>query len=422
MSETGQDPNSENSNLLIKSLKTIKRLPYTALLLIVVGTSILSFIFLLKEVFQFSKLPISSQPGVQLLEWTHGSSSNSELEKPLACVDTLKNAVNSGKFKEGLKDVANLLFDRLTVRNYDLYYHNRRPENIIRSAEDLAERLNKYRECAIDVALPKVGICSIHRGTGPYVQEWLSYYLMHGVSKVFMYDNSVPNSRDNVQLLYATRPFVDAGYVEVRTWTRTFHQSEAYNDCLERGKSTMDWLAFFDFDEYLIVKEPGPTCLPQFLDGYKQFPGLVFRWRVFTPRGVIQHNFSRLFFEQYRWSHPGPKEGKSILNTKFKIEITNPHILYFQDGNKSVCSNKRVCHTHDYSKEPYKYAELRHYWGVDWDFTFFVKLCNRSPRRVQMILYRLNVALRFLDQNCCLKIEGRTRQEVSLRNFLFGES
>lgn len=419
---------SESQNSVLRSSfeekgGTLKTSAFAVLLLILVGLTIFLIFYTPEILFHFPKhSQVASQPRVRLLESASDSPSCTEpdLEEPLGCVETIKEKLKTAQIDEYQKDFANLFVEKLTNRNRLLYFEGQRRNNIVQSVEDLQERLGRHQQCSINFRLPTLAICAIQRGTSPYIQEWLSFYLIHGVSKFFLYDNSVLNSTENELFRDAVKPFVEAGFVNVRIWSsKGYDQLAAYNDCLDRGKVYYDWLAFFDIDEYLVVNEPGPACLPEFLVGYEEFPALHIKWRTFTPRGVIQHDFSSLFLEQYLWVDPRFIEGKSILQTRFETEVKSPHTFRFKDGKHPVCPDKRICRGWDRSKNPYQYAELRHYWGVDWGFSFFVKLCGGSKEHYEWLELRIFIVLRWLDKDCCVKYEVGTRQAVSLRNFLF---
>lgn len=401
---------------------------------IFLGVFIMVFIFLSSKtfvIFSSSDIPLYSsnvtKPPLEPIKFFELSNSPScteldllDCEKPLDCVEQIRERVQSLKLTESQTNHSNILLQRLTVRNRYLYQQSQLHNNIIQSQKDIRERMLKHHQCVTNVTIPTLAICAIQRGTSPYIQEWLSYYLMHGVSKFFLYDNSIQFSTEGELFRKAVKPFVEAGFVDLRiSSSEHYDQNEVYNGCIAEAKKSFDWIAFFDIDEYLVINEPGSTCIPEFLIGYQEFPGLHIKWRMFTPKGVMQHNYNQTFLEQYRWNDLTFGEGKSILQTKYEGKINNPHILSFEDGKTSVCPDKTPCGVFDYTSHPFKYAELRHYWGVDWGFSFFVKLCGGSPERNQYISGRSNHLLRWLYTDPSIKVEGTTRQEINLKSFLF---
>lgn len=360
----------------------------------------------------------SSQPRIQLLE---SSPFSSELDKPLDCVQTIENATGFLKVHPFVKDLFLLNLERLTARNQEMYRKNSHHKNFIRSAEVVHKRLKWYGQCETNVTLPKVAICAIQQGSSPFIQEWISFYLVHGVTQIFVYDNSFPDSIEHKYFRHAVEPFVKSGYVTIRDWfMQEFHQLEAYDDCLEKGRNSYDWIAFYDVDEYMIVNPPGPTCIPQFLIDYQEYPGIQIRWRLFTPMGVSRHNHNQLFLEQYLWTDVHNYVGKTIAQTKYAVRMKGVHKLHYNHGKyKAVCPNKMPCNNWDNTSQPYQYVELRHYFGADWQYFFFQKLCSGSGENNKFIRERIKIIAKWFRNDCCSKVRGKTRQEVVLRKFLY---
>ena len=46
-----------------------------------------------------------------------------------------------------------------------------------------------------------------------YIEEWIHYYIMHGIKHFFMYGNQ--NSLKTIQIL---QPFINKGYVTLIEW------------------------------------------------------------------------------------------------------------------------------------------------------------------------------------------------------------
>ncbi|CAM9566078.1 unnamed protein product [Ectocarpus fasciculatus] len=93
-------------------------------------------------------------------------------------------------------------------------------------------------------------LCTMFKNEAAYLEEWLQYHQLLGVSRVYLYDNgSSDKSRDLL------RKFERSKFVQVRDWPYNGAQTEALNDCLCRFRHTARWMSFIDIDEFI---DPAP--------------------------------------------------------------------------------------------------------------------------------------------------------------------
>lgn len=102
----------------------------------------------------------------------------------------------------------------------------------------------------------KFGVCAIIKNENLYLREWVEHYIKLGFDKIILYDNNEINGEiPNVVI----QDYIDTGYVDIINWKKTPNNFEefkrvqinSYNDCLEKYKNELDWIAFFDIDEFL---------------------------------------------------------------------------------------------------------------------------------------------------------------------------
>lgn len=107
----------------------------------------------------------------------------------------------------------------------------------------------------------KVNICSIVKDEGPYISEFIEYYLLKGVTHFFIYNHG---SRDKT--LTILKGYEKLGIVTVIDWSRVPvpAQRKAYEHCIMINRKTSDWLGFFDCDEFAVTHNPEDS-LPQVL-------------------------------------------------------------------------------------------------------------------------------------------------------------
>ncbi len=136
--------------------------------------------------------------------------------------------------------------------------------------------------------MPTIALCAILRNEIRGVVEWLAHYKALGVDDFLIYDNE---STDGTADLLAA--LAKAGEIDQIHWPHTVGerpQRLAYVDARKRARA--DWLAFFDADEFLLLREDDSfgAFLQRFDDSVS---AVAVSWVVFGSGG------------QQAW-HPAP--------------------------------------------------------------------------------------------------------------------
>ena len=92
-----------------------------------------------------------------------------------------------------------------------------------------------------------LGVVVMVRNEAPYLEEWLAYHHALGVQHFFIYDNG---STDELQQVIET--WVNHGLVTLMHWPLPGGQIDAYSHALRFFGPSLEWLAFFDVDEFLV--------------------------------------------------------------------------------------------------------------------------------------------------------------------------
>lgn len=142
----------------------------------------------------------------------------------------------------------------------------------------------------MDVAL----VC-IAKDEDKYIHEWMEYNLYLGFDKIFIYKNDWSFDIES--------PFVETIAINGRG-----KQEYVYNHFLKSYKDEYDWVAFFDVDEFLVLKKH--TDIKTFLEDYDEFNGVGINWYLFGDN-----------------NQPKPTDDYSVLKrfTKRKHEM-DPHV------------------------------------------------------------------------------------------------
>ncbi len=109
----------------------------------------------------------------------------------------------------------------------------------------------------------RLGVVVIVRDEAPYLEEWLAYHHALGVEHVFVYDNG---SRDGLHEVI--EPWVNHGLVTLVHWPLPGGQLDAYSHALRFFGPSVEWLAFFDVDEFVVplVDDDIPALLARWPD------------------------------------------------------------------------------------------------------------------------------------------------------------
>lgn len=95
----------------------------------------------------------------------------------------------------------------------------------------------------------KVALCCIGRMENRYAVEFVEHYKEIGFDKIFVYDN---NFGDEEHFEDVLQTYIDNGFIDIVDYrNKQVPQLQAYSDCYNKNYKKYDWIAFFDFDEYI---------------------------------------------------------------------------------------------------------------------------------------------------------------------------
>lgn len=190
-----------------------------------------------------------------------------------------------------------------------------------------------------------IAVCAIMRDENlKDVMEWLRYYLWLGVDHVFLTDNDSSNSAFAKEVLTGAFPSTFLTFREEKTPKA---QLKAYSWCAETHRESYNWMAFFDVDEYLVVRNEEHAANPEedkepdlkgFLNAYKMEPGLSINWIMVGPSLRKRRPEAGGVLNFYKRCVPVPdRHIKTIANTWFLDGVAlHPHNFHFRGNAASV--------------------------------------------------------------------------------------
>ena len=91
-------------------------------------------------------------------------------------------------------------------------------------------------------------MCAIGIHEEAYLDEWVDYHYGLGFTAFYIYDNSPKNDLG----LWSTEK---GSHVTVKHVPEKAMQYKAYSDCGDTFGRNHTWVAFYDLDEYLVLKQ-----------------------------------------------------------------------------------------------------------------------------------------------------------------------
>lgn len=190
----------------------------------------------------------------------------------------------------------------------------------------------------MDVAL----VC-IAKNEDPYIEEWVNYNLKLGFDKVFIYENNWRCKLNNDNIVKI--PF-----------DGNTKQIDAYNDFIQKYSNRYQWAAFFDVDEFLVLKQD--KNIKDFISNYIDYNGIGINWCIFGSNGIekINNNYNVLSRFTKRQKEIN-QHIKTILklNKSVFMMVHNPNVVIV-DPNKNKITGPFNHKGDD------KIAQLNHYF------------------------------------------------------------
>ena len=156
-----------------------------------------------------------------------------------------------------------------------------------------------------------------------------------GADHVFLADN---DSADSEWITETLASESSASFLSVRRELAPKAQLKAYAWCAEEQRHRFNWIAFFDLDEFLVLRPPNDggdaPALKSFLDEYKHEAGLIVNWILMGPSGRETRPSEGGVLASYTQCVTQPdRHLKTIANTFF-IDGTalHPHNMEFRCG------------------------------------------------------------------------------------------
>ncbi len=197
-----------------------------------------------------------------------------------------------------------------------------------------------------------LGLCAIAKDETRFLHEWVAYHRLIGFEHIFIYDNeSAEPVSDSLADLHAE------GFVDIFEIQGKAMQLVAYNHCLKHFGEQYEWMAFFDLDEFLLLKEE--TDARAFLSAYEETAGLCLTMCNFGSSGHLSRP-QGLVLENYRECTDCHISVKCIVRPRFVKMPLSPHHFIYTQGRQAINPDK-IPAFGGYAPRSTDKAQINHY-------------------------------------------------------------
>lgn len=237
----------------------------------------------------------------------------------------------------------------------------------------------------------KVALVCIAKNEDNYIQEWIDYHIKLGFDRIFIYQNEWRWNGEHQDVQKIEFDGVGA-------------QKAAYNHFISENHNTYKWAAFFDVDEFLVLKKH--KDVKSFLTDYDNFDAVGVSWRIFGSNGL-----SGVTDNEYSLIKRFTKREISNQHIKSIIKLEKKPTMKIHNSDLKWVDTNGVLRSGPFSDNPlYDVAQLNHYYTKTYEE--FEKKCLRG--RASTGSKKRNPSEFFIYENFTNEIE-----DLNAYNFMY---
>ena len=161
----------------------------------------------------------------------------------------------------------------------------------------------------------KAAVVAIGRKENQYAREFVEHHLKVGFSHIFIADNNRKGEEHFEEVL---QDYIDKGVVTIIDYRDKCNcHFPAYNAIYRQYSGDYDWMAFFDFDEQLVIN--GKETLADLLAGREGCNCVMINWQCYGDNELVK-NDGRPMAERFK--KPLPDD----LHVQYEDHTENDHV------------------------------------------------------------------------------------------------
>lgn len=208
----------------------------------------------------------------------------------------------------------------------------------------------------------RVGICTIAKDEGSYLEEWVVYHHLQGYAPIRVYAHECS---DNSHAVLAR--LTKYGLCEWEAFVSPRNRKPqwiAYEQGMEALRDRTDWIAFIDIDEFIVT--PGHSNIHAFLAEYGQLGAIAINWKMFGSAGLARREPGLVIERFTRCASRDFTSNRSIktLARTNLIEIPRVHTAHFAPGTvyQTVLGEPIAEHAGRSSRVDHDTIRINHYF------------------------------------------------------------
>lgn len=211
----------------------------------------------------------------------------------------------------------------------------------------------------------KTALVAIGRRENLYAREFVEHYKNIGFSNIIIMDNNHEGEEHFEEVL---QDYVDSGFVIIEDYRNQIKpQMRGYTEMYAKYKNEYDWIAFFDFDEFLFLNN---ITINEWLGGYPDdCEEVLINWLCMTDNNLVRYD-PRPLVERFteampldrcvQYNFPDDCHVKSIIKGNLNVVFGgNPHVP--DTPLKAYNATGIRCQNSPFQPIDYTKAHLRHF-------------------------------------------------------------
>ena len=167
-------------------------------------------------------------------------------------------------------------------------------------------------------------LCTLGKKENLYASEFIEYYRILGFDKIIIFDNNDLNDEnfENILKNYIKSKFVEI--IDIRGIISV--QIPVFNYCYRKFNKLFDWIAFFDFDEYLYINNFKNVNNYIYNKRFEKCQSILFNWYFYDDNDLDKYDGRKM---NERFKHPKKKSSfvKSMIRGDIEdLIIPSSHI------------------------------------------------------------------------------------------------
>jgi hypothetical protein len=203
----------------------------------------------------------------------------------------------------------------------------------------------------------KVALVCIAKNEDNYIQEWIDYNKKLGFDDIFIYQNDWRCSIDEPNV---TKLVLDG----------INRQRGAYNHFIKTYGSKYDWIAFFDIDEFLVLKKH--NNVQEFVSDYVDYPAIGINWVLFGDNGLKSVDSEYSVIKRFT-----KRENKTNNHIKSIVKYSDTLVMDVHHPNCFWVDTNKNMKIGAFNQSPLNdVAQINHYFCKTKEE--FIKKCERG--------------------------------------------